>query len=153
MGRLYAVNITNQTLTGAKTIIQVKAGAANSLRIVRASIIQIGSTTSTQFVAELVRKSTAATVTSFTPLLLTPADSAAAAVGGTAATGTLSTNENSGDGDILWQDGGNIVGQWLWYPGKGIPEILVPGGGIIGLKVVSGTITNGYGSLIFEEDP
>ena len=150
MARRYAVNDTNQTLTGAKTIIQLKAGTNTSLRLCRASITQVGQTSSAPYACEIVRKSVAATVTSFTPILLSPNDAAAKAVGGIAATGVNASAEGT-DGDIIWQDGSNVLGQWLWVPGREIDDIWVDGAGIIALKVVSGTLTNGYATLIFEE--
>ena len=100
---------------------------------------------------EIVRKSAAATVTSFTPLLLSPNDAAAQAVGGTSATGINATVEGT-DGDILWQEGPNILGSWVWQRGRvGQEEIWVSGGGIIALKTVSGTITSAYATVIFAE--
>lgn len=149
--RFYSVPFTNITGTGPKTLAQIKAGAATPVQLIACSIGQVGSTTSTQYIAEIVRKSAAATVTSQTPLLLSPNDGAAQAVGGVSATGINASAEGT-DGDILWQEGPNILGSWVWQRGRvGQEEIWVAGGGIIALKIVTGTVTSVYGNVIFGE--
>jgi hypothetical protein len=122
------------TNPGAVTLLQIKAGATNPLEIIRASISQTGTTTSAQMCAQIVRKSGAATVTSFTPLLLRTNDVAAAAVGGTSATGYNASGEGT-DTDILLSEGWNVLNGWLYLP---VPEerIYVPAAGIIGLKML-----------------
>ena len=132
MKGIYVVNMTAVSVSGAVTLIQVKAGANSGLEIVRASVSQSGSTTSTMQRVQVLRKTGAATVTSFTPLLMNPNDSAAQAVGGTSATGTNASAEGT-DGDILVNECFNIVGGWLYLP---VPEErpqVIPAG-IIGLK-------------------
>jgi len=122
-------------ITTAKTLIQIKAGASSALELLRASITNTTVDASDSGSAEILRKTAAATVTSFTPLLYDPSDQAAKAVGGTTATGHTATAEGT-DGDILVDEGFNVLNGWLWLP---TPEerITVPQGGIIALK--SGT--------------
>jgi hypothetical protein len=138
--RLYVVNLTRVASTTALTLIQVVAGASSGLEIVSVKCAQHASTTSTMVPVQLNRKTVAATVTSFTPLLLSAGDSAAKAVGGLAATGITATVEGT-DGDIVEQDVFNFLAPWLYLP---VPEerISVPPSGIIGLKLpVAVTIT------------
>ena len=101
-------------ISTAITILQIKAGAA-ALDILRATVTQGLSETSTQEQAEIVRKSAAATVTSFTPRKFNPNAPAALAVGGTAATGYTGTAEGT-DTDILIDEGWNILNGWIWVP-------------------------------------
>ena len=128
------IYVVRQAITnpGAITLLQIKAGTSNPLKILRAWVSQTASTTSTQLAVQLVRKSGAATVTSFTPLLLRPSDPAANAAGGTSATGYTATGEGT-DGDLLIEDSFNILNGWLYLP---VPEerIVVPVSGMIGLK-------------------
>jgi len=122
----------NVTTSTAITIIQIKAGASRPLKILRAWVTQSDSTTSTQTGIQLLRKTAAATVTSYTPLLMRPNDPVANAAGSTSGTGITATAEGT-DGDILIEEGFNILNGWLYLP---IPEerIIVPVNGIIGLK-------------------
>lgn len=133
MAGLYCVNLTRVAVTTAATIIQIKAGASNPLEITRASVSQSLSTTSTQLPIQIMRKSAAGTVTSFTPLKLHPDAVAAFAVGGTAATGTNASAEGT-DSDVLVQEVFNYLSGWYYLP---VPEarIQVPVGGILGLKL------------------
>lgn len=150
--RVYNVLMSNVAVTGAITLTQIKAGAAIPLQIIRASVSQSNSTTSTQLRIYLIRKSAAATVTSFTALLTGPTtDPAASAVGGTAATGTNASGEGT-DGDILIQDVWNYLNGWLYLPTpKEYP--FVNGAGIIGLKypTAPGASLTTTATMIFEE--
>lgn len=144
--REYAVTASLATITTAKTLIQVKAGSATPLWI---SYIAVdgSSDTADGMDITIVRKSAAATVTSFTPLLLNATagtGQVAQAAGGTSATGTNASAEGT-DGDILWrrqasvQSGGGVAERFA------DGEILVAAGGIIGLKsnitITSATLT------------
>lgn len=149
MGRIYVVN-HNVVVATAITIIQIKAGANKPLKIIEASISQSTVTTSAQMLAALIRKTAAATVTSFTPLKLSPNDPVADAVGGAAATGITATAEGT-DGGILHRKASNILNEWLYLP---VPEqrILVPAAGIIALKFLSTPTSATYAAhIIFEE--
>lgn len=115
----------------AITILQVKAGAA-ALELVRAVLTQGLSETSTMEQVQILRKTAAATVTSFTPRKTSPADPTALAVGGTAATGYTGSAEGT-DGEVLLDEGFNILNGWLWTPVKA-GEIWVPQGGILAMK-------------------
>jgi hypothetical protein len=64
------------------TIIQIKAGSATPLELIRLKVTQTGSTTSGMAGFKILRKSAAATVTSATPGALDSQDRAADAAGG-----------------------------------------------------------------------
>lgn len=134
-GYSYEVRNGGVTISTAITVIQIKAGAS-ALELLRASIGQRGSTTSTIERIGILRKSAAATVTSATPLKLSPGDPASLAVGGTAATGITGTAEGT-DSDILVDECFNIVnGIWSWLPTPS-ERIRVPQGGILALKFLA----------------
>lgn len=150
--RVYTISMTRVAVTAAITLIQVKAGATVPFRIVRAVIGQTSSTTSTQQPVQINRKSAAATVTSFTPLINGPStDPAAAAVGGTSATGTNASAEGT-DSNILRQDVFNYLNGWLHLPTpKDWP--FIDAAGIVGLKlpVAPGSSVTITGDVLIEE--
>lgn len=121
---------TGVIISTAITILQVKAGAA-ALEILRAGISQGLSETSTMEHVQLLRKTAAATVSSFTPRRHNPSDPVSLAVGGVAATGYTATVEGT-DGEVLLDDGWNILNGWQWKSGE--DRIVVPQGGIVALK-------------------
>jgi hypothetical protein len=133
-GATYIVRLDSTAVTAAKTLLQVKAGAAAPLELISAKISQITKTTTELLNIQILRKSAAATVTSFTPLKLDPGNPTAAAVGGTAATGINATVEGT-DTDIILSEVWNILnGVWQYLP---LPEerIWVPAAGILGIKL------------------
>ncbi len=134
MRGVYSIKFSG-VITAAKTLLQVKAGATSALEILRMSITNTTVDASDSGSAEILRKSVAATVTSQTPLLWDPSDQPAKAVGGVAATGDTATVEGT-DGDILVDEGFNVLNGWLWLPTP-FEWITVPQAGIIALK--SGT--------------
>lgn len=121
---------TGVVISTAITILQVKAGAA-ALELLRAGISQGLSETSTMEHVQILRKTAAATVTSFTPRKYNPSDPAALAIGGVAATGYTASAEGT-DGDVLLDDGWNILNGWQWKSGE--DRIVVPQGGILAMK-------------------
>lgn len=151
MRGLYVVNMTRVSVSTAITLIQIKAGTNNPLEIVEARVSQSGSTTSAQQPIQIMRKTGAATVTSFTPLLLSTGDAASQAVGSTSGTGITATVEGT-DGDILVQDVFNVLNGWIFLP---VPEQRpwVKGGDIIGLKfpVAPGSALTVTASITFKE--
>ena len=150
--RVYVVSMTRVSVSGAITLIQIKAGATVPLQIIRAVIGQTSSTTSAMQAVQLNRKSAAATVTSFTPIITGPVtDPAASAVGGTAATGTNASVEGT-DGNIIKQDVFNVLNGWLFLPTpREYP--FVDAASIIGLKlpVAPGASTTFTADCLFEE--
>ena len=132
----YVVNFTNIAVTGAITLIQIKASSSQPLQLIEARCSQRSSVTSAQQPIEIVRKSGAATVTSFTPLLLNTIDPVAGAAGGTADTGVNASAEGT-DGDIV--GGGpwdfNVLQGFLWQPVLE-DRIWVPVSGIIALMFI-----------------
>lgn len=149
-GHFYVVNLGPTALSAITTLIQIKTGAATPAELVRAQVTETLSVTSTKQRVSLTRKSAAATVTAFTPLLYFGSDPAAAAVGGIAATGTNASAEGT-DGDLLIQDTFNFLSPWIYLP---VPEErhLIAAAGIYGLKLpvapASGTF---MGQLVFSE--
>lgn len=131
-GKVYVVNNLNVSISTAITVIQVKAGAATPLWLVRASIAQRGSVVSAQDRIIIVRKTAAATVTTFTPLLYDGTDGAAAAAGGTSATGITASAEGT-DGDILVDRPFNVLNGFEWIATP-LEMIKVPAAGFIALK-------------------
>ena len=110
-GAVYCVNNLAVTISTAVTIIQIKAVVP--LWLIRASLTQRGSVTSVQERVQILRLTTASTVTSATPLLYDPGEGAASAVGGAAATGITGTVEG-GVGDILVDRGFNVLTGFEW---------------------------------------
>lgn len=150
--KVYTVSMTRVAVTGAITLIQIKAGATTPLQVLRAELGQTSSTTSTQLSAQINRKSAAATVTSFTPLSRGPAnDPAASAVGGATSTGTNASAEGT-DTSILVQGTWNYLNGWLWLP---TPQevIYVDAAGFIGLKfpVAPGASITVTADMVFME--
>lgn len=130
--RVYEVSLNNTSVTAAITLVQLLAGSSSMLRILRAWCSQSNQTTSAQQAIQIMRKSGAATVTSFTPLKLSPGDAASNMTSSTSGTGTNASAEGT-DTDVLYRDNFNVLNGWLWVP---TPEerIVVPPSGILGLK-------------------
>lgn len=150
--RTYTVSMTRVSVSGAITLVQIKAGATVPLQIIRCRVGQTSSTTSTQQAIQMNRKSAAATVTSFTPLIRGPVtDPAASAVGGTSATGTNASAEGT-DGNIIGQDVFNYLNGWLYLPTPKEWDF-VDAAGIWALKlpVAPGSATTFTADVIFEE--
>lgn len=132
MKGVYTVHASVATVTTAKTLIQIKAGSASAVEILRAWITNGSVTADDNVEGVIVRKTAAATVTSFTPILHDPSDQAAKAVGGTSATGHSASVEGT-DGDIVIREGFSVLAGWIWLP---TPEerVVVPQAGIVAVK-------------------
>ena len=133
MSYLYVVRLTPTAQTVSKTLLQIKAGAAKIV-LVSVKLYQKTKTTTEFLDIQVLRKTAAATVTSFTPVKKNPNDPTSLAVGGTAATGTNASVEGT-DGDILHEDTWNVInGSWLYLP---VPEDREEEqqGGIIAVKL------------------
>ncbi len=132
-GYIYYAEMPSTAITAAKTLVQIKAGAA-PIDIVEIRLSQVTKISSELLEVQLLRKTAAATVTSFTPLKYNPGDPAALAVGGTAATGYNASAEGT-NGDIILKTHWNVLnGEWVYLP---VPEgrIRIPQAGIWGLKL------------------
>ncbi len=132
MRGVYTVHASIATVTTAVTLIQIKAGAANGLEILRVWATNTSVTADDRAEFQILRKTAAATVTSFTPIQHNESHAAAAAVGGTTATGHTATDEGT-DGDIIIREGTTVLAPWYWHPTP-YEQIIVPAGGIIALK-------------------
>ena len=150
MAGIYTINHNAIVVSTAITIIQYKAGATNKARVVRFSIGQGLSETSTMEQIQLLRKTGAATVTSFTPRENDPDGPVAFGAGGTAATGITATAEGT-DGDILVNAAFNILNGYEWVRSD-LNEIIIPAAGIIALKFpVAPASATWRASLVIEE--
>lgn len=132
-GFVYYAEMPSTAITAAKTLLQIKAGAA-ALELLEFRLSQITKITSELLEVQILRKSAAATVTSFTPLELNPGGPAALAVGGTAATGYNASAEGT-NGDIIFKTVWNVInGEYVYMP---TPEtrIWVPQTAIIAIKL------------------
>jgi len=151
-GRVYSVIMEQVAQTAAKTLVQIVAGSNNGIEILRAWITMGDLDAADQSEAEILRKSAAATVTSFTPRRYNPDDALSKAIGGTALTGTDATVEGT-DTDVIHSEGFNTLTGFLWVPSTMEDRIFVPGGGIIGLKlqraITSAILTAG---MVFKEN-
>ena len=150
--RTYVVSMIRVAVTGAITLIQIKTGATVPAQLLRAVIGQTSSTTSTQQAVQINRKSAAATVTSFTPLIKGPVtDPAASAVGGTSATGTNASAEGT-DSNIIKNDVFNYLNGWLYLPTPKEWDF-IDAASIIGLKfpVAPGSSVTITADVVFEE--
>lgn len=150
--RVYSVRMDRVSVTGAITLVQLLAGSASILRVIKAWVGQSNQTSSAMQTIQILRKSAAATVTSFTPLLIDPGDSASNMVSSTSGTGTNASAEGT-DGNVLVTDAFNVLNGWLYVP---VPEerIIVPPSGILALKfpVAPGSaMTVSAGFLVGEE--
>ncbi len=132
-GYIYTVRMNAVAVTAAQTLIQIKAGAA-ALDLLELKISQVTKADNELLEIQILRKTVAATVTSFTPVKANGLDPLALAIGGTAATGVDASAEGT-DGDILEEDVWNVItGSWRYLD---IPEgrFRCPQAGIIALKL------------------
>ena len=147
---VYLLSINSVSISGTNPILQLKPASSFNCEIIRAWCVQSGSTTSTQQRIQLSRFSAAATVTSFTPLVLNGAQ-AAKAVGSTSGTGHTGSSSGT-ETDILYPDVFNILNGWLYVP---VPEerIVIKSGDILGMRFPTppGTALTVTAGIIFAE--
>jgi len=151
-GFTYTVRMPATTISTAITILQVKAGAATPLEILRWSLWQRGSVTSVQESVQMLRKSAAATVTSATPAPHATTGRAADAAGGTSATGYNASAEGT-DSTVIDDMAFNVLSGIVWLP---TPEerIWVPSGGFFALKFPNAPASQSWrASIVFREFP
>lgn len=111
----YTVRLVPTSISTAITVIQIATPATTMIEILRAQVTQNNLTASGMIDAALLRKSGAATVTSFTPIPLREKDAAALCVGGTTATGVNASGEGT-DGNVIHREAANVLNGWLWIP-------------------------------------
>ncbi len=121
-GYIYTVRLAPTAQTTAKTLIQIKSGAA-AIDIVSARIYQVTKTTSELLNVQLIQYTAAPTFgtgTSATPAPLNGLDPAALAVGGATATCVQATDPSGGTSVVQEETDWNVLnGEWLYLP---IPE-------------------------------
>lgn len=158
--RCYVLTLGAVSVSAAISLVQVVTGAKAPLQIIRATVSQSSSTTSTQQRVQLnKKKTTAATVTSQTPALLGPStDPAANAVGGAALSGVNASAEGTDD-VVSFQDVFNYLNGWIFLPTPkeylfvdvGGVTASINGGMVIKLPSAPGSAVTLVANLIFEE--
>jgi len=147
----YAVRFNGVATSAAITLAQIKAPACCALEIMRAFISQYGTTTSLQERIQLCRKTTRATIPAFTPIALSCSQQAAYAVASSCSNGSGVATSEGTDGNILWEEGFNVLNGWQYLP---VPEerITVEPGEGVGLKFPTAPTTQNWtGGIYFRE--
>lgn len=154
-GNIYTLKTTNQTISSIKTMLQLKAGAAAPCKILRAVVSARGVTASAMVQVGIYRVTVASTVTAAilgTSLMDdTGGNVAAAATLSTSGTGINASAEGTYTSDHIWDDDFNVLQGWekIFTP---LEQIIVPGGGIIGLLLpVAPASTVFDATLTFQE--
>ena len=149
----YILKNNGVSISTAVTVAQFKAGVNGAVAILRHSLTQSGSVTSTQVASTLVRKTAAATVTAAvagtTLLKQNPLNPTTDASLSTTATGITASAEGT-DGEQTLSRGFNILnGQETVYTPE--ERVLVAQGGIIAQKLLVAFTTTWYSELVFME--
>lgn len=149
----YILKNNGVAISTAITVQQLKAGVNGPLAILRHSLTQEGSVTSTQIRATLIRKSAAATVTAAvagtTLLKQNPVAPTTDASLGTSATGITASAEGT-DGELSYARGFNVLnGQECVYTPE--ERLIVPQGGIVGQKLTTAFNSTWNSEIVFME--
>lgn len=112
---VYVVRLVPTTISTAITVIQIATPATVMIEIIRAQLSQTTLTASGMMDVALLKKTAAATVTSFTPLPVREKDGAALCVGGTTATGTNASGEGT-NGNVIHREAVNVLNGWFYIP-------------------------------------
>lgn len=110
---VYVARCVPTTFSTAITMIQVATPATTMIEIIRAQVTQTTLTASGMMDVALLKKTGAASVTTFTPIPLREKDSAALCVGGATATGFNASAEGT-NGNVLHRESANVLNGWLW---------------------------------------
>lgn len=149
----YALKNNGVAISTAITVAQWKCGTNGPVAVLRHSMTQSGSVTSTQIAVGLIRKSAAATVTTgvagTTVLKQNPVAPTTDASLGTSATGITGSAEGT-DGELTTQRGMNVLnGQETVYTPE--ERVIVPMGGIIAQKIFAAFNSTWYSELVVME--
>lgn len=147
---VYAVRFNGVATSAAITLAQLKAPTCCAFEILRAHISQYGTVTSLQERIQIVRKTTRATLPLFTPVPLN-CSVAAYGVASSCSNGSgVATNEGV-DGNVLWEEGFNVLNGWTWLPTPNESITMEPGEGV-GLKFPTAPTTQNWtGGFYFRE--
>lgn len=124
----YVASAASQNISTGITILEITAPSTAILKIIRAWVSNVSSTTSAVARIQLLRKTGTITGTATPP--------SAISLGAEATSGVTvkwkATAEGT-DGNVLIEDGFNVLNNWLYLP---VPEerVTVPPSGIIALK-------------------
>ena len=142
----YSVVSKAQTVSTAITILEITAASTNTLKIIRAWVNQSSITTSAQVNIQLLRKSGTVTSAASAPSALALDASASSGV-----TVKWKATAEGTDGNVLIDEGFNVLNGWLYLP---VPEerIIVPPSGIIALKFIAAPTSATYNwGMVWEE--
>jgi hypothetical protein len=143
----YVVRMDAVSVSTAITLVQVTAPATGTLEVVRYSIEQSNLTTNAMQRVQLLRKSAAATVTSFTPVPMAAGMPAAGA-----SAGHTASSEGT-DSTIIHGRSFSWLAGYEWVAMDEEERIIVPASGIIALKLPAapGSATTITATLTFKE--
>jgi hypothetical protein len=127
------------TGTALKTLLQLVAPTNQRVAVREISISFNGvSNTSTPILVEVVRQTSAGTITNVTTLRKTDPDISAETIQTTCK--DTATVEPTDGGDVPIAEQVHPQTGFLWQPGgMGIDELIIPGGGRLGVRVTAGT--------------
>jgi hypothetical protein len=144
IGPCYAVVNNGVSISTAITPAQVKAGINGPIEILRASLTQAGSVSSSQPAAALLRKTAAATVTTgvagTTVVKQNPLNPVTDAVLSTTGTGITASAEGT-NGEQPFSDGFNDLNGQLWLPAQE-ERLVVPQSGILALTFLTAPVSS-----------
>lgn len=144
LGNVYSAS-NSATVSTAITVMQLQAASGNPIVILRAWVTQESSTTSAQTGIQLLRKTATITGSGATEVKLNPTSPTATA------TALHTATVEGTDGDILVEEGFNILNGWLYLP---VPEErpVVDPSGFIALKfsAAPSSATYDYGFVWME---
>lgn len=151
---VYTLRNNGVTISTAITILQLQAGTAGPIELLRASLSQQAVVASTQIACRIVRKTGGATVTAAvagtTLNKNNPIMPASNANLGTSNTGITASAEGT-DGEIDIERGFNVLTGFEWLASDA-EQIIVPQGGIIALKFsVAPPSATWYAEFVFRE--
>lgn len=144
--RPYVARLDATAVTGAITLIQLTAPSTGSLVLLRAWCSQSSSASATQLPIQLVRASSAATATPFTPIALNETDPAASS------TAAVNATVEGTKGNVLIREAWDYLNGWLWLPTP-LEQITVKASGIVCLylPVAPAASTTLQAGIVFGE--
>lgn len=147
---VYVARCVPTAFTTAITLVQVATPATCVIEILRAQVTQTTLTASGMMDVALLKKTGAATVTSFTAIPWREKDGPALCVGGTTATGFNASAEGT-NGNVIHRESANVLNGWLFIPS--IEErITVAPSSFIALTFLTAPTSGSYeAEIVFRE--
>lgn len=147
---VYKVGFSGISHCTAITLAQIKAPTCCAFEIIRAHIFQYGGTTSLQERIALVRKTTRATIPSFTPIALACGLASYGIVSSCSNGSGIATNEGS-NGNTLVEAGFNVLNGWEHLPTPEERITVEPGEGVGLTFLTAPTAEVWSGAIYFRE--